>query len=83
MPATPVTDSSRGRASRPVVCSSSLTRRSSSSRPTNGGSGAEPRPEPPSSLTIRSARQAGTLSCLPFRVSASIGAKAIASQAAR
>ena len=40
MPATPAMCRSRGRPSRPVACSSSFVSRSSSSRPTNGGSGA-------------------------------------------
>src|SRR3954453_7369519 len=39
MPPMPVIDTSRARPSRAVTCSSSLTRRSSSARPANGGSG--------------------------------------------
>ena len=47
MPAGPMTQTSRGRPSRPVAWKRSLSRRSSSSRPTNGASSASDRPTPP------------------------------------
>ena len=45
----------------------SLSRRSSSSRPTNGGSGRSERPWPPRWATTRSARHAGDGAALPLR----------------
>ena len=59
MPAWPVTETSRARRSRAVAWRQSLSRRSSSSRPTNGASSPRDRPGPPRSATTRSARHAG------------------------
>src|SRR5947209_178756 len=51
IPAGPVVDARRMRRSRPVVCRSSLRRRRSSSRPTNGASSVSQRPAPPRCAT--------------------------------
>ena len=59
-------DTSRGRPSRPLVAMMSLSSRSSSSRPTNGGSGMSLRPCPPPPATTRRARQVGTGAALPL-----------------
>ena len=82
MPPMPITETTRTLPSRPVACRTSLRVRSSSARPTNGGSIAI-RFWPWRSATTRSARQAGTCCSLPFRVSAPAGSKAIAPAAAR
>ena len=60
MPPGPITETSRARCSRPVAWNSSLSSRSSSSRPTNGASRPAARLRPPTSATIRSARHAAT-----------------------
>ena len=82
MPPIPVTDTTRGLPSRPVACSSSLRMRSSSPRPTNGGSTGI-RFWPCRSATTRSARQAGTGCSLPLRVSGPVASNAIATDAIR
>ena len=66
MPPGPMTDTSRGRPSRLVAWKRSLSRRISSSRPTNGASSVSARPRPPTCATTRSARHAGTGAALPF-----------------
>ena len=68
IPAGPVMETNRARGSRPVVASSSLSSRSSSSRPANGGSGRSLRPWPPRCATTRTARQAATGAALPLRI---------------
>ena len=83
MPAGPITDTRRARPSRPVAWNSSLSRRSSSSRPTNGASSVSDRFRPPRSATTRSARHAGTGAALPLSVCSPAGSKAIAFEAAR
>ena len=60
IPPIPVTDTRRARRSRPVAWKRSLSRRSSSSRPTKGASSVSARLRPPRSATTRRARQAGT-----------------------
>ena len=65
-PATPTIDISRAVFSSPVLCSSSLSRRSSRSRPTNGGSRPVGRCAPPVAATTRSARQRRSGSGLPL-----------------
>ena len=59
-------DTTRSRFSRPVAWNRSLSRRISSSRPTNGASSASLRLRPPRSPTTRIARHAGTGACLPL-----------------
>ena len=66
MPACPMIDTRRTRRSREVAWNRSLSRRSSSSRPTNGASRRSSRPRPPRSATTRSARHAGTGAALPL-----------------
>ena len=66
MPAGPMTETRRARRSRLVAWNRSLSRRSSSSRPTNGASSASARFRPPRSATTRSARQAGTGAAFPL-----------------
>ena len=83
MPPGPVMDTSRVRRSRPVVPIRSLSRRSSSSRPTNGGSGRSERPLPPRCATTRSARYAGTGAALPLSACSPASSNAIAALAAR
>ena len=83
MPAGPMTETSRARRSRPVAWNRSLSRRSSSSRPTNGASSVSARLRPPSSATTRSARQAGTGLALPLSVCSPASSNAIALAAAR
>ena len=50
-----------------------MANRSSSSRPTNGGSGALPRFDPPISLMTRTARQAASWLGLPLSGNGSTG----------
>ncbi len=83
IPAGPITDTSRARRSRPVAWNRSLSRRSSSSRPTNGASTVSDRLRPPSSATTRTARQAGTGLVLPLSVCSPASSKTIALSAAR
>ena len=83
MPGIPVTETRRARRSREVAWSRSLMRRSSSSRPTKGGSRRSERPTPFRCATTRSARQAWTTSSLPFSCRAPTAVKAIAPEAAR
>ena len=83
MPPGPVIETRRVRRSRPVVAIRSFSRRSSSSRPTNGGSGRSERPSPRRWATTRRARQAGTGAVLPFSVCWPASSKAIAALAAR
>ena len=66
IPAWPTSETSRARCSRPVAWNCSLRKRSSSVRPTNGGSSASGRRAPPRSPTTRIARQAGTGEDLPL-----------------
>ena len=80
MPPWPVTDRSRTRRSREVAWRKSLSRRSSSSRPTNGASMPSLRPWPPRSATTRRARHAGTGAGLPLRSCSPAGSKAIAAR---
>ena len=68
----------RRRFSRPVAWKRSLSRRSSSSRPTNGASSASARLRPPRSATTRRARHAGTGACLPLSTCSPAASKAIA-----
>ena len=60
-----------------------MSGRSSSARPTKGGSRTSERPRPPRSATTRPARQAGTGAALPLRTCSPAGSKAIARDAAR
>ncbi len=83
MPPGPMTLTRRGRRSRPVAWNRSLSRRSSSSRPTNGASRASLRLRPPRSATTRRARQAGTGAAFPLSACSPAGSKAIARDAAR
>ncbi len=82
MPPIPVTDTTRALPSRPVACSSSFSKRSSSVRPTNGGSIAI-RFAPSRSATTRKARHAPTGASFPFRASSPTASNAIAREAAR
>ena len=66
MPAWPTSETRRARRSRPVAWNCSFRKRSSSVRPTNGGSSASGRRAPPRSPTTRTARQAGTGAALPL-----------------
>ena len=66
MPPTPSTATSRARRSSAVAWNSSLTRRSSRSRPVNGASSPAARRVPPRPATTRSARHSGTGSALPL-----------------
>ena len=75
-----MTTTTRSRFSRPVAWNRSLSRRSSSSRPTNGASSASLRLRPPRSPTTRSARHAGTGDCLPLSGCSPAGSKAIAAR---
>ena len=59
IPAGPRTETRRARCSRPVAWNSSLRRRSSSARPTNGASSASVRLRPPRSATTRSGAPGG------------------------
>ena len=83
MPPTPMRVSNFGRLSRLVDCTSSLAKRSSSSRPTKGGSGVEPLPEPPRCPTTRSTRHAGSGSALPLTERSSTRVNRMAFPAAR
>ena len=79
MPAWPGDRDEPRRAARATVAwNRSLSRRSSSSRPTNGASRRLARPRPPRSATTRSARQAGTGASLPLSSCSPAGSKAIA-----
>ena len=66
IPAWPTSETRRARRSRPVAWNCSLRNRSSSVRPTNGGSRASGRRAPPRSPTTRIARHAGTGAVLPL-----------------
>ena len=66
MPAMPVTETSCAFCSSAEPWNSSLTSRSSRSRPTNGASRPDERSAPFDPATTRSARQSGTGSALPF-----------------
>ena len=66
MPATPTIDTSVARRSSAVAWNSSLTSRSSRSRPTNGGSSAEDLSAPLRPAVTRTASQRGTGSALPL-----------------
>ena len=83
IPAGPITETRRGRRSRPVAAYRSLSARSSSSRPVKGASRASLRLRPPRPATTRRARQAGTGASLPRRTCSPAGSKAIAREAAR
>ena len=66
IPATPTTESRCAFSSSAEAWKSSLTSRSSRSRPTNGGSSPAERPSPPRFAITRSARQSWSGSVLPF-----------------
>ena len=83
MPPMPVMLTRRVRPSRSVAWYSSLTSRSSSSRPTNGASSVSERPRPPRSATTRTALKAGTGAILPLSIWSPAGSKTIAELAAR
>ena len=78
MPAWPDDRHQPGATLAAVAWKRSLSRRSSSSRPTNGASSASARFRPPRSATTRSARQAGTGAALPLSVCSPAGSKAMA-----
>ena len=73
----------RARRSRAVAWKSSLSSRSSSSRPTNGASSVSLRLRPPTSATTRRARHAGTGAALPLSACSPASSNAIARDAAR
>ena len=75
MPAWPRTVTSRARRRAPLAWSWSLSSRSSSSRPTNGGSSVPLRPAPPRSATTRSARHAATGASLPCSICSPTGCR--------
>ncbi len=83
IPACPTSETSRARRSRPATWNCSLRKRSSSPRPTNGGSRTSARWRPPRSAMTRSARNAGTGAVLPLSSVSPAASKAIADAAAR
>ena len=80
-PAWPTSETRRARRSRPTAWNCSLRKRSSSVRPTNGGSRASGRRAPPRSPTTRTASHDGTGEALPFRTWSPAGVNSMAASA--
>ena len=83
MPPIPTTETRLPRRSSAEAWKSSLTSRSSRSRPTNGGSRPADFEMPPRSPTTRTARHSGTGSVFPLSVCVPASSKTIAASAVR
>ena len=82
MPAWPTSDTRRARRSRPTAWNCSFRKRSSSVRPTNGGSRASGRRAPPRSPTTRTASHDATGADLPLSSCSPAATNSIAASAA-